>query len=69
MVKDNDTLVCKRCGSINVETKAWLNANTAQFISWSENEEEDNWCDDCESICQLCTLGEFAEKCKAGGIA
>ena len=42
-------LVCTNCGSDNVHTKAWVNANTNEYVSdISDGETEDNWCDNCK---------------------
>lgn len=42
-------LVCTNCGSDNVHTRAWVNANTNEYISdISDGEAEDNWCANCK---------------------
>ena len=39
-----DTLYCPKCGSNNVEERAWVNPNTDE-ISYNDSvEEEDCWC-------------------------
>lgn len=42
-------LVCTNCGSDNVQTKAWVNANTNEYISEaSDGCVEDNYCENCD---------------------
>ena len=38
---------CKRCGSANVEIRAFINQKTG-FVDYSAIEEPDTWCEDCE---------------------
>jgi hypothetical protein len=41
--------VCPKCGSSNVQYKSWVNANTGICTDGMiSNDEEDNWCEDCE---------------------
>lgn len=41
-------LVCEECGGTNIETKAWVDANTDEVLdSCSDGENEDNWYRDC----------------------
>ena len=56
-----DTLYCPKCGSNNVEERAWVNPNTDE-ISYNDSvEEEDCWCGICEEHVELCTLSELWE--------
>lgn len=49
VVKNESTLVCSKCGSENVETKAWVDVNDDTVLDGaSEGNIEDNWCRDCE---------------------
>ena len=49
VVKNESTLVCSKCGSENVETKAWVDVNTDEVLSdASEGNIKDNWCRNCE---------------------
>ena len=43
------TLVCSNCGSDNVQSKAWVNANTNEYVSeCTDGSSEDFWCEDCK---------------------
>ncbi len=43
------TLVCINCGSDNVQSKAWVNANTNEYVcDCSDGSSEDFWCEDCK---------------------
>lgn len=47
-IRSLDTLYCPKCGSNNVEERAWVNPNTDE-ISYNDSvEEEDCWCGICE---------------------
>ena len=41
-------LICCECGGINIENKAWVDANTNRVLDICSDDEEDNWCRDCE---------------------
>lgn len=42
-------LVCSKCGSDNVQTKMWVNANTQKVIDTAGDDSgEDSWCEDCQ---------------------
>lgn len=65
MKKDIDrTLYCDECGSTNVDIKMWVNPNTgANSGACSDlNEEDDNWCNNCENHVRLLTLKELWER-------
>ena len=50
-------LVCTNCGSDNVQVRAWVNANTNEYISdCSDGEDEDNYCADCDGHHKLETV-------------
>lgn len=60
-IRSLDTLYCPKCGSNNVEERAWVNPNTDE-ISYNDSvEEEDCWCGICEEHVELCTLSELWE--------
>ena len=41
-------LICSHCGSTNVQNKAWVNANTNEFVSdCSDGNNDDFYCEDC----------------------
>ena len=47
--------VCPICGSDNVQIKQWVNPNTDELKDSDPNEDEDCWCDDCETHNALMT--------------
>ena len=47
--------ICPRCGSDNVQVKEWRNINTGELDSFNPFEDEDCWCDDCETHKALIT--------------
>lgn len=56
-----DTLYCPKCGSSDVEERAWVNPNTSEIRYNDSIEEEDCWCNSCEEHVMLCTLSELWE--------
>jgi len=52
-------LVCDECGSMNVQVQAWVDANTNKYIGCRD--ENDAWCDDCESHVRLTTLKDYLD--------
>lgn len=65
MKKDIDkTLYCAECGSTNVDIKMWVNPNTGMISGTCSDldEEDDNWCNNCENHVQLLTLKELWER-------
>lgn len=36
-----------------------MDANTAEFVSWGEGDNNDNWCRDCESHTELVFEDEY----------
>lgn len=61
VIADNDPYVCSNCGSINVENKVWVNANTGVISGGILDEDDDNdcWCDDCQEHHELILKSEF----------
>ena len=57
------TLVCEKCGSINVETKAWVNPNNGKIIEhdFSYADELDNWCNVCKDHTTIILRNQFIE--------
>lgn len=57
----NTTLVCTKCGSSDVQSQAWVNANdhTQIDFSLSETTKNGNWCNDCEEHVPLMPEEEF----------
>lgn len=55
-----NTLYCSECGSTSVQVKAWVDANTNEYCS--EYEDDDNcWCDACKDHTSLRTLTQLWE--------
>lgn len=43
-------LVCKSCGGMNIQCRAWVDPNSDDILdSCSDGYIEDNWCNDCEN--------------------
>ena len=42
---DSDILVCKECGSRQLEIQVWINANTDERISNENDDNDGHWCD------------------------
>lgn len=61
MNKSLNTLYCSKCGSLDIETKMWVNPNTEQISGHCSDisEKEDNWCKACEEHTELLTLQEL----------
>lgn len=56
---DTTLLVCEQCGGDNIQVKAWVNANTNEFINdASDGEGEDNWCTDCNMAVEFVSEDE-----------
>lgn len=43
---------CSKCGSLEIQSKAWVNTNTNLYISDAAFNDEDLWCNHCESHCE-----------------
>jgi len=41
-------LVCKVCGSDDMEIRMWVNLKTGETSDCSDGESDDNWCNKCE---------------------
>jgi hypothetical protein len=61
MSEKKELLVCASCGSKAVQTKAWVDANTNEYIDdcGSDGDEDDNFCGDCNSNTTLVLESEF----------
>lgn len=55
---DTTILVCSECGGDNIQVKAWVDANTNQFIS-DTSEGEDSWCENCLKHVEFESEDEF----------
>lgn len=64
---DSDILVCKECGSRQLEIQAWINANTDERIRYVHDDNnglwcDGKWCEECGVQVFFCTKAEFTQK-------
>ena len=59
---DSKVLVCTECGSRQVETQAWIDANTEMYICDTAHDRDGKWCEDCEENVNFCSLEEFKQR-------
>ena len=52
-------LVCEECGSDDIQTLMWVNVNTNKIEDSYDTDEENNWCNKCESHLNFITEEEF----------
>lgn len=69
---DSDILVCKECGSRQLEIQAWINANTDERIRYVHDDNNGLWCDG--KWCEECGVQVFSvlrrsshKRCRVGG--
>lgn len=55
---DSDILVCKECGSRQLEIQAWINANTDERIRYVHDDNNGLWCDG--KWCEECGVQVFS---------
>lgn len=60
--EDSEIFVCAECGSPDVEIKAWINANTDEYLSDADDDCYGRWCDQCEDNTGLCNKEEYIGK-------
>ena len=60
--ENSEILVCVECGSPQVEVKAWVNANTDEYMSDADDDYCGRWCNQCEDNADLCTKEEYIDK-------
>lgn len=51
-MKEKGKLRCSKCKGKEIEIKAWIDANTHEFIE-STTEDNDTWCSDCIEIVEF----------------
>jgi len=56
-----NTLVCKECGGNNIQGKEWRYVHSGKFAGDSSNDDDDNWCDDCEAHIEFVTIDEYLQ--------
>ncbi len=57
----DDTVVCNKCGSSDIQTQAWVDPNTKTFIGATGIDRGDNWCNQCADNQLFTTLKKFKE--------
>lgn len=56
-------LVCSKCGNRDVQTLAWVNVNTNEYISDGPNDEvDDYWCSFCNTHVKIKEYKDYIEK-------
>lgn len=60
-----DTIVCEECGSTEIQTQAWVDANTHEYIDETGIDRDDNWCNGCQTNTYFCSKTEFIERMEA----
>ena len=63
---DSKVLVCEECGSRQVETQAWIDANTEMYICDTAHDCDGKWCEECEENVDFCSLEEFKQIMQGG---
>ena len=62
MSKEKTILVCDECGGKSIQVKAWVDANTNEFIDDAADGDEDYWCDDCQDSTCFESEEDYAAK-------
>ena len=56
----NSVICCEVCGNIDIQQKAWIFSNTYTYSSSAcDGEDEDNWCNKCNSHTYLSSVEEY----------
>lgn len=53
--------VCEDCGSDDVEEKMWVNSNTQEVTGHCSDDDEEAYCNNCQSHTGLIPEDEFIE--------
>lgn len=54
VVDEDNPYKCAKCGSLNVQTKDWIEVNTGKpTYSFESDDLGDNWCPDCNEHCKI----------------
>ena len=43
-MEERDLIVCEECGSTEIQTQSWVDANTLQYIGETGIDRDDYWC-------------------------
>lgn len=57
---ENTKFKCAECGGFNIQVRAWVNMNTNEYIK--DCDDDEFWCEDCESFVDLEKIKEEPEK-------
>jgi hypothetical protein len=62
--KTDNPFRCVQCGSTDVQIRAWIHPNEDDRVSGfcSDGEDEDNWCNNCESHTELKTEDDLLDE-------
>lgn len=63
--KDTKMMVCKHCGSYEVEAKHWVVVNTQKILPNPAEMEVEYWCPNCQEPTSILTKKDYDDKCKA----
>lgn len=61
-IDESQIYVCDECGSTEIQTQVWVDANTNDYASDIDGGRDNNWCEECEDNIYFCTLAEFKER-------
>ena len=58
---DKQLFVCRKCGSSDIQVKAWVDLNnpTIESLSYLSDDFEDFWCNNCEDHWGAVTEEEY----------
>lgn len=60
---ENEKLVCARCGTEQIEVKAWANPNTETLVNFVEDPSPDEtWCPVCEDHTGAVLKSQFGKE-------
>lgn len=62
--EESETLVCSECGCEQIEVRAWVDANTDEFIS-DTDDNSGHWCTECDAETRFCTKAEYRQRMQA----
>ena len=52
-MEERDLIVCEECGSTEIQTQAWVDANNAEYLSDVDDDDTD---------CKWCNLSKSCDK-------
>jgi hypothetical protein len=57
-------IVCKECGSDQIQTLEWVDVNTGKSVQAGPGELNDNWCNKCNENVYCMSEEDYLEKKK-----